>query len=181
MKVMKKLTRKTLDEMAGTMPRISEIVQRSFIGGGTGTKEDPFTEQEFNSILASGSWLGGYVKDWGYVGMETTVTPSGSYTPKGGEFVTAGDLLYESNVDNKSGFWGDVIEFATGIVRGTDALLDVSNTFGGDSKIAEYLHANPNAQLYRVQKKFSGNAGINVYQDSYYDENGQLIGVVTHR
>ena len=35
---MKKLTRKSLDEMAATMPGIDETGQSSFVGGGTGTK-----------------------------------------------------------------------------------------------------------------------------------------------
>lgn len=178
---MKKLTRKSLDEMARTLPRISEIKQCSFIGGGTGTKDDPFTEQEFNGMLENGSWFGGFVQDMGYVGMDITITPNGSSTPMNGQFVNAADLLYESNGDNKSGFWGDVVEFVTGIVRVSDKILGYLNAFEGDSKIVEYFRSNPYGQLYKVQKTYSGNTGINVYQDSYYDENGQLIGTVTHR
>lgn len=78
---MKKLTRNSLDELAQRMPVLNEELQRSFIGGGNGTKDNPYTETEFNSIIGSGSWYGGYVESWGYVAMETSVTPSGSYTP----------------------------------------------------------------------------------------------------
>lgn len=51
---MKKLTRKSLDEMAATMPSIDETGQSSFVGGGTGTKEDPYTFEEYNSLLNAG-------------------------------------------------------------------------------------------------------------------------------
>lgn len=178
---MKKLTRNSLDELAQRMPVLSEELQHSFIGGGNGTRDNPYTETEFNSIIGSGSWYGGYVESWGYVAMETSVTPSGSYTPGGGVFVSAADVLYESNANAKSGFWGDIAEGLTGIGNGTNTVLDAVNTFLGDSNIAEYFKENPNTKLYKTQKTYQGNTGITVYQDSYYDANGQLIGVRTYR
>lgn len=79
---MKKLTRQSLDEMARTLPRISEIKQCSFVGGGIGTREDPYTFEEFNSLLNAGGWTGGFVEG-GYIGGEVTVTAS---IPKDGLF-----------------------------------------------------------------------------------------------
>lgn len=72
---MKKLTRKSLDEMAATMPRIDETGQSSFVGGGTGTKEDPYTFEEYNSLLNAGGWTGGFVGS-AYIIGEVTVTAS---------------------------------------------------------------------------------------------------------
>ena len=58
---MKQLSRKNLDELAKVMPVISEMEQRSFIGGGSGTFTDPYTEEEYERMIASGTWEGGYV------------------------------------------------------------------------------------------------------------------------
>ena len=76
---MKKLTKKSLDELARFMPVISENQQMGLIGGGMGTLDSPYTIDEFEKMLVSGTWQGGYVEDWGAVLREVTVS-SGSYT-----------------------------------------------------------------------------------------------------
>ena len=44
---MRKLTRKSLSELAQKMPVLSENVQSSFIGGGNGTSvSDPYTFEQ---------------------------------------------------------------------------------------------------------------------------------------
>lgn len=58
---MKKLTKNNLDELAKEMPVLNEELQRSFIGGGYGTKHDPYTEEEYDAFIASGYFPGGYV------------------------------------------------------------------------------------------------------------------------
>lgn len=58
---MKKLTKKNLKELANIMPEISEMSQRTFVGGGDGSMDDPYTEDEFNIFLMSGHFPGGYV------------------------------------------------------------------------------------------------------------------------
>ncbi len=61
---MKKLTKKSLDELSKVMPTLSEEVQCSLIGGGTGTRLDPYTVDEFRSISTSGYRFAGYVQDY---------------------------------------------------------------------------------------------------------------------
>src|SRR5690554_542089 len=63
---MKTLTRKNLSDLARVMLQISEREQRSYVGGGTGTYEDPYTIAEFDMMCANGTWNGGYVEEWGY-------------------------------------------------------------------------------------------------------------------
>lgn len=58
---MKKLTKKSLDELEKVMPVICESKQREFVGGGSGTNCDPYTYEEFERMLSSGTWQGGYV------------------------------------------------------------------------------------------------------------------------
>lgn len=70
---MRKLTRKSLDELAKTLPAIEESLQMSYVGGGNGTSASPYTQAEFDSMVSSGTWNGGYVEDWGYTGDETYI------------------------------------------------------------------------------------------------------------
>ncbi len=48
---MRKLTRKSLDELAKTLPVIEESFQMSYVGGGDGTSANPYTVAEFDRIL----------------------------------------------------------------------------------------------------------------------------------
>lgn len=43
------------------MPVISELQQRGCVGGGYGTKSDPYMEEEYIHFLASGYFPGGFV------------------------------------------------------------------------------------------------------------------------
>ncbi|MBR8719832.1 hypothetical protein IX307_001058 [Bacteroides pyogenes] len=76
---MRKITRKNLDELAKVMPALSEQVQKSFVGGGSGSQSNPYTEAEYDSMLASGMWNGGFVENWGYVSSYGDVVVTGSY------------------------------------------------------------------------------------------------------
>ena len=49
---MKKLTRKSLNELAKTMPVIEESLQMSYVGGGNGTSANPYTQAESITCLA---------------------------------------------------------------------------------------------------------------------------------
>lgn len=76
---MKKLTRKSLEELAKIMPMINENTQRGFVGGGIGSEDDPYTEHEYDVMCASGTWKGGYVSGWGYTSEDVEITGGGSY------------------------------------------------------------------------------------------------------
>ena len=41
-----------------------------------GSYDNPYTEDEFNSMSAAGTWTGGWVDGMGYVGLTVEVTPS---------------------------------------------------------------------------------------------------------
>lgn len=58
---MRKLTRKSLDELAKMLPVIEESFQMSYVGGGDGTSANPYTVTEFDSMCSSDNWNGGYV------------------------------------------------------------------------------------------------------------------------
>lgn len=56
-----KLTVLSLEQLAKEMPILSEQEQCSYWGGGTGTWEDPYSYEEYQNLVQSGSWSGGYV------------------------------------------------------------------------------------------------------------------------
>ncbi|MEG1861085.1 MAG: hypothetical protein RRY07_06510 [Bacteroidaceae bacterium] len=43
------------------MPVLSEREQSSFVGGGMGSSSDPSSRSEYDSLLESGNWTGGFV------------------------------------------------------------------------------------------------------------------------
>ncbi|MDD4399882.1 MAG: hypothetical protein PHS01_10100 [Dysgonamonadaceae bacterium] len=104
---MRKLTRKNLDELAKVMPILNENIQRSFIGGGAGTQEDPYTESEYDQMVASGTWNGGYVDGWGYTFSDLTITGSQGSSNNNDTSGNVSGSTYNPNewggID--SGFW----------------------------------------------------------------------------
>lgn len=79
LRTMKKLTRKNLDELAKTLPVIEKKNQTAFVGGGSGTSADPYTQGEFDNMCSQGTWRGGFVSGWGYVSSEVICTPNVNY------------------------------------------------------------------------------------------------------
>ncbi len=80
---MKKLTRKSLDELAKTSQVIDRSFQMSYVGGGDGTSINPYNRYEFDCMVSASTWRGGYVEGWGYVSDDVIITPNGDYTTRG--------------------------------------------------------------------------------------------------
>lgn len=76
---MRKLTRKSLDELAKTLQVIEESFQMSYVGGGDGTSANPYTVTEFDSMCSSNNWNGGYVEGMGYVANDTYIYGNSTY------------------------------------------------------------------------------------------------------
>lgn len=110
---MKKVTRKSLDELARIMPVISEENQKMYVGGtsgytggnpptGTtgssdggwtppppvpgplGSPSNPYSIDEALGLMDAGHWGGGYVSGWGYVSSEVQVNAPTGNVPSGG-------------------------------------------------------------------------------------------------
>ena len=75
---MKKLTKLSLKQLADEMPVIESENQLTLLGGGDGTINNPYTYEEMNWMISSGSWGGGYVEGMvgyiGYVSSEVLVS-----------------------------------------------------------------------------------------------------------
>lgn len=76
---MKKLTRKSLDELAKTLPVIEEASQIHYVGGGDGSPDNPYTQFEYNTMLNNSNWNGGYVEGIGYVTNDVYIHGSSTY------------------------------------------------------------------------------------------------------
>ncbi|MBU3857357.1 MULTISPECIES: hypothetical protein [Bacteroides] len=80
---MKKITRKSLDELAKIMPIINETEQRTYIGGTMPPSglygSQTYTYQEYLAMMASGLWNGGYVEGLGVIGPDGGKISDGGY------------------------------------------------------------------------------------------------------
>lgn len=109
---MRKVTRKSLDELAKVMPIISEERQKMYIGGTSGCSGDippgpsgtdgprplpplpssgplgsvynPYTIDDALGLMDAGHWRGGYVTGWGYVSPEVEINAPSGYQPPTG-------------------------------------------------------------------------------------------------
>lgn len=109
---MRKVTRKSLDELAKVMPIICEERQKMYIGGTSGCSGDippgpsgtdgprplpplppsgplgsvynPYTIDDALGLMDAGHWRGGYVTGWGYVSPEVEINAPSGYQPPTG-------------------------------------------------------------------------------------------------
>lgn len=124
---MRKLTRKSLDELAQRMPVLSENVQSSFIGGGNGSWENPFTFGEYKDL--------GSLFTEGWVDLPDSISllkhPYDYYFGDSGYDMLS--FLGGSGYDGASGYWGG---------SGYDG---ASGYWDGESYDSYYSEGNPDA------------------------------------
>ncbi len=98
---MKRLSNRLLGELAKNQQRISELEMKSFVGGGSGTLDDPYSEYEATIAIDFGTFNGGWVEDSNgivsYWHKEIIVTPNGVYSSPYGMWNSMyGSYGYES-------------------------------------------------------------------------------------
>ena len=122
---MKKVGRFSLFELQGDSSVIDKASQKTFVGGGSGSSTDPYTQEELDSMMYSGHWNGGWVYGMGWITPQVYIYPnrynySGSYHPEhgGGSFWPGGGWpgsggnagSYNPNHNNyyhgHNGYWG---------------------------------------------------------------------------
>ena len=86
---MKKVGRFSLFELQDASSVIDKASQKTFIGGGSGSSSDPYTQDEFDSMMYSGHWNGGFVYGMGWVTPQVYIYSNrynyaGGYRPSGG-------------------------------------------------------------------------------------------------
>ena len=85
---MKKVGQLSLLNLIDKCNLIDKDTQKYLIGGGSGTPDDPFTEEEYNYLFYSGQWQGGCVEGMGWVTPDVYIYAEkpggyGSYTKPG--------------------------------------------------------------------------------------------------
>lgn len=87
---MKKLSIGLLDELVKNQQRISDLEMKGFLGGGSGTIDDPYSEYEATIAIDFGTFNGGWVEDSNgivsYWHKEIIVTPNGVYSSPYGAY-----------------------------------------------------------------------------------------------
>lgn len=154
------------------MPVIDEDEMRLYVGGGTGTPGDPYTEDELNAMLDSGIWKGGYVDGFeGYVLPEISVSAWGATRPTG----TTGNVSFVpdmSVLDNKPTGWAGALTYlgSLSLLSDIEALLGplFADKIGGIKKIL--IESNYGAGLPFWVEVFQ------TYDLKVYDKDGKLIG-----
>ena len=151
---MKKLTKKSLDELAQTLPVIEETKQKTYVGGGNGTSASPFTVKEFNNMLDHDIWQGGYVEGMGYVANDSYTY--GKY--KSSLTVTQSFYTFSNYMRSLS---SDIFEE---VVKD---LLSELKIFEGPLKLAEYLENRLknmaiDIQVELLEKGYNGTSSFSI-------------------
>lgn len=129
---MKKLTKKSLDELAQTLPVIEEAKQKTYVGGGDGTRDSPYTAHEFEVMLNNDSWQGGFVEGMGYVANDKYVY--GAYkSPFTVEqnFYTYSDYLESLSSGTIKNILKEILSGGAGLLPPLGVIVSVANYLQG--------------------------------------------------
>lgn len=175
---MRKLTRQSLDELAQVMPVIDEREMRSFVGGGDGTYNNPYTEAEYEEMMNSGNWYGGFV-DYGsgcidYV-LATSFCSGNAQTVSGfnGHYINYHLLREGWGISATNVFNGyTIVESGIFTVIVSDAHTDIQDYLGSTGFLSL-----PNAYIYSTGDNPLGSFSFNLSQ---YTGNIEVVLEVTH-
>lgn len=136
-----------------------------FLGGTKGDWNDPYTETEYNAMLASGSWIeGAYVAERGYVLSEVMVTGSygsyGSFGNGSGSFGNGSFLSYY-NANPSAIFTTAMERLFESIVASTSMPLGLLST-GND--------------LYSLGNNYTNWKNGEISEAQFYSESIRVIG-----
>lgn len=189
---MRKLTKASLSELAESKEIISFLDQKSYIGGGTGTRHDPYSIEEYNSLIDNSNWNGGWVlKDQDsnpiYVGgtqADTEESYNGGTDFSGGTKYNGGtdgngDVAYDGKTRYDGGTNGDVpYDGKTKYDGGTFENRD--NPHGLDEVVAiGHRPSNPNPALgydsMSINYNYTGSTHSIPSYDSNYASGGTYV------
>ena len=163
---MKKISIGLLDELAKNQQRISELEMKSFVGGGSGTLDDPYSEYEATIAIDFGTFKGGYVEDShgvvSYWHKEIIVTPYGVYSSPYGMWNSMyGSYGYESYYNGSNTLENALTGAGIGVeVQGflMDLAQAVCKSDAAKQSITEAMEASLKAS--KIAGKFSKGCGI---------------------
>lgn len=140
----------------GKIEKYSSAEQVS--GAPKGSTENPYTMEEYESLLDKGIWPGGYVEGLGYVIKEVVVKPSGH---------TSGESFWGSLYDSFSSWIGSMFGSDETYDENMHPNFDENNNGNGSS------YGNPYPQGTKTFKDkaycFSFGEGIGINGSFYYN------------
>lgn len=148
---MKTLEKKSLDELAEVMPVIGELEQKSYIGGGMGTDTCPFTQEEMDRMMASGTWEQGYVEGLGYVGPTVNIF-GGS-----GDYYTMGEYFQKNTTHGWDAFASDVLSSIPGLGSLTSLMQRNFSNMWQEMGVGAYQQGYAYDDLIYVRQVKEGN------------------------
>ena len=170
----RKLTKSSLDELAERMPALSEEQQMTYIGGGDGTQDYPYTVDEFDRMVASGTWNGGYVEGWGYTFEELDCTASGQIRNDFNSVVPA--YYFAEGV----GIRGTSYVDGYSIIQNGEMYINITNAFNpyiegetvngfveilvDGATVATGILTNPDSMIYQTGTNPLGSTRLNLSQ-----------------
>lgn len=121
----RRITRKSLDELQKALTTLSFQEQTYYVGGGNGSKEDPYTFVEYQDLLSRRSWLGGYV-----MGSTTTYNKDES-----GNFVKTEiiEAIYIEKDESLLEDAGEIYSGVSGIYTDAESIMSSGFLYTGDS------------------------------------------------
>lgn len=116
----RRITKQSLEELKTSLTMLTVGEQEYYVGGGSGTKEDPYTEVEYFRMLDSGTWSGGYVL-FGYDVETYARNASGNWEllPPGVRYAFSDVVVTAPKRDKFSGVDGDPAG-GTGSIPGSE-------------------------------------------------------------
>lgn len=167
---MKKLSKKNLDDLSKSMPIISEIEQKEYVGG-VGIVEYSFTQ--YQAMEANHTWQGGYVTGWGYLTQTAYIYgTTGNYTTLGAYKANANTSTADFFVTTAVGAFGGTL---SGVFMGIVGFWESNHTNMQNDLIynLSQFGYNDNSQIYvgRVDEPNDNRMRINIYDST----NGMLI------
>jgi hypothetical protein len=143
-----------------SMERELEVLENpeKYLGGAKGDWNDPYTEEEYEAMLASGTWTeGGFVSGVGYTLAETVVTgsaSSGSGSNSNSDFnylSDTGNSIYDDGNNPYSYNADDLATIATGLgqVFADGGLPAISNAIQIASVTYSFYNVYNSYQLWK--------------------------------
>lgn len=186
---MRKLTKASLSELAESKEIISFREQKSYVGGGSGTRHAPYSIEEYNSLIDNSNWNGGWVlKDQDsapiYIGgtqTDTEESNNGGTDFSGGTKYDSGtdgngDVSYDGKTRYDGGTNGDVpYDGKTKYNGGTFENRD--NPHGLDEVVAiGHRPSDPNPALGYDSMSINYNYTDSTHPTPSYDSNNYASG-----
>lgn len=155
----KKFSIDMLESMCSEKDLLTKEVQSIYIGGGDGSKDNPYSMDDYYAMVDSGTWTGGYIQDSEGIsyGMAETRAYGGGYTNYAGTYIgsTASYTEYTMTsflLSMESSGWDQLAGYTLGQIPGFGDYTSYMAQEYNDTKLR--LAAEASKQGYSGDDRF---------------------------